>query len=222
MAFFEPDFLQFFMDLAPNNNKDWMDENRSRYENVVREPFKKFVDHMITVLAKDNPKLKDLDNKDCIFRINRDIRFAKDKQPYKLNVSALVCVGGKKKHGEGVYFELSPEHLRVYNGIFQPDKDELYDLRNGISNNLVEFKKLYTSKDFKNTYGEIRGDQNKIIPKEFKESGEKEPLIYNKQFYFFKEFDPETILDDNLDTIIADTYSASRPMEKFFSQFVKR
>ncbi len=114
MAFFDPDFIQFFKDLAPNNNKDWFDENRKRYETIVREPFKSFVDHMISELHKVNPKFTDLTNKDCIFRINRDIRFSKDKTPYKMNVSALVAVGGKKNYmGEGVYFELGPEHVRV-------------------------------------------------------------------------------------------------------------
>ena len=100
MAFFEKDFLDFFIELAPNNNKDWFDLNRHRYANSVREPFKKFVSHMIENMSKDMPELKDLEPKDCTFRVNRDIRFSKDKTPYKLRMSALITPGGKKKRAE--------------------------------------------------------------------------------------------------------------------------
>jgi uncharacterized protein (TIGR02453 family) len=223
MAFFEPDFIQFFKDLAPNNNKDWFDENRSRYENTIREPFKDFVDHMIKVLSTENPQLKDLQNKDCIFRINRDIRFSKDKTPYKMNVSAAILVGGKKNYmAEGTYFELGPEHVRVYGGLYELDKDSLLQLREGIAANSDEFKKLYSDKEFESLFGHIRGDQNKIIPKELKPAGEIEPLIYNKQFYFFAEYSPEVLLEKDFDKLILNAYKTARPLEQFFSKLLKR
>lgn len=223
MAFFNPDFIQFFKDLAPNNNKDWFDENRSRYENNIREPFKAFVDHMIKELSKENSGLKDLLNKDCIFRINRDIRFSKDKTPYKMNVSAAIFVGGKKNHmGEGVYFEMGPEHFRVYGGLYELDKDSLLQLREGLANNLKEFKSLYTDKKFESLFGHIRGEQNKIIPKDLKPAGEVEPLIYNKQFYFFAEFPPEVILEKDFDKIILNAYKTAKPIEQFFSKLLNR
>jgi uncharacterized protein (TIGR02453 family) len=223
MAFFNPDFIQFFKDLAPNNNKDWFDENRSRYENNVREPFKAFVDHMIAELSKENPKMKDLLNKDCIFRINRDIRFSKDKTPYKMNVSALINVGGKKNYlGEGVYIELGPEHFRVYGGLYDVDKDTLLQVREGIAANPAEFKKLYSDKKFESLFGTIRGEQNKVIPKELKAAGEIEPMIYNKQFYYFAEYSPEKILDNDLDKTIIKAYQTAKPIEQFFSKILKR
>jgi uncharacterized protein (TIGR02453 family) len=223
MAFFDPDFIQFFKDLAPNNNKDWFDINRSRYESIIREPFKKFVDHMISVLAAENPQLKDLQNKDCIFRINRDIRFSKDKTPYKMNVSAAVFVGGKKAYSaEGVYFELGPEHVRIYGGLYEMSKEELLQVREGIAANQKEFKKIYSAPTFEGVFGEIRGEKNKIIPKELKEAAETEEMIYNKQFYYFAEFPPEKLLDDNFDKTIVEIYKAGRPMEQFFSKILKR
>ncbi len=223
MAFFDPDFLQFFKDLAANNNKDWFDLNRSRYENVVREPFKSFVDQVISNLSKVNPGFKDLQNKDCIFRINRDIRFSKDKTPYKLNVSALVAVGGKKNYmGEGVYFELGPEHVRVYSGLYEIDKDSLQIAREGIMANLAEFKKLYSDKKFESTFGHIRGEQNKIVPKEFREAVDKENLLLNKQFYYFAEFEPEKLLEKDFDQTILSIYEIARPMEQFFTKILNR
>lgn len=218
MAFFTKDFLDFFIELAPNNNKDWFDINRNRYKSSVKEPFKEFVQHMIDLMSKEDKAYRDLEAKDCIFRINRDIRFSKDKTPYKLMVSALITPGGKKRKGEssqGVYFELGPEHVRVYGGIYEADKDDLYDIREGIANNLSKFKKLYTDSEFVKSYGEIHGAKNKIIPKEFKEAAEHEPLIYNKQWYFYTDFEPEAVLRDDLDQLIIKSHKAAKPLKDF-------
>jgi uncharacterized protein (TIGR02453 family) len=223
MAFFQKDFLDFFIELAPNNNKDWFDQNRKRYENSVKEPFKKFVNHIISKLAEIDPTFKELEAKDCIFRINRDIRFSKDKQPYKMQVSAVVSPLGKKSKAiNGVYFELGPEHLRVYGGVYEIDKDDLLTVREGIAENIAEFQKTYNNPLFVKTFGELKGEKNKIIPKELKLAAEKEPLIFNKQWYFYTQFEPERILFDNLDETIINCYKAGRPVEEFFNKLIKK
>ncbi len=223
MAFFQKDLLDFFIELAPNNNKDWFDLNRKRYENSVKEPFKKFVNHIISKLAEIDPTFKELEAKDCIFRINRDIRFSKDKQPYKMQVSAVVSPLGKKSKAiNGVYFELGPEHLRVYGGVYEIDKDDLLTVREGIAENIAEFQKTYNNPLFVKTFGELKGEKNKIIPKELKLAAEKEPLIFNKQWYFYTQFEPETILFDNLDETILNCYKAGRPVEEFFNKLIKK
>ena len=223
MAFFEKDFLDFFIELAPNNNKDWFDLNRKRYEDSVREPFKAFVAHIISEISKKDKAFVGLEPKDCIFRINRDIRFSKDKTPYKMRVSAVVAPEGKKSRAiNGVYFELGPEHLRVYGGIYELDREDLLTVREGIAADPKKFKKLYNTKAFKEMYGEFLGQKNKIIPKHLKEAAEEEPLIFNKQWYFYTQFDPEMILSDDLDKIILDCYKVGQPIEKFFNDLIKR
>lgn len=223
MAFFDKDFIRFFIELAPNNNKDWFDKNRSRYEQVVREPFKAFVQHMIDLISKKNPEFRDLEPKDCIFRINRDIRFSKDKTPYKTMVSAVIAPEGKKSKAiNGVYFELTPEHVRVYGGVYDVDREDIMAIREGIAENQEEFKKLYNDPGFRKVYGTILGDKNKVIPKELKEDAEKEPLIYNKQWYFYTEFKPEQILKDDLDKKIIDCFRVGKPIEDFFNSLIKR
>jgi uncharacterized protein (TIGR02453 family) len=211
------------MDLAGNNNKDWFDQNRKRYEVNVKDAFKNFVTHIITKLAEEDPAFKELEASSCIFRINRDIRFSKDKTPYKMNVSAVVAPEGKKSKAiNGVYFELGPEHVRVYGGVYEIDKDDLLTVREGIAKNPEKFKKLYSDASFKNVFGEILGEKNKVIPKELKEAAEKEPLIYNKQWYFYKQFEAEVVLSENLDQLILDCYKAGQPVEKFFNELIKR
>ncbi|MEN9442051.1 MAG: hypothetical protein RLZ33_2128 [Bacteroidota bacterium] len=223
MAFFTPDFLQFFIELAPNNHKDWFDLNRKRYEKSVKEPFKDFVEHMIKEIAKTDASFKDLEAKDCIFRINRDIRFSKDKTPYKMNVSAVVAPEGKKsKAVNGVYFEFGPEHVRVYGGIYEIDKDDLLTVREGIANDLKGFQEAYSNPRFKKVFGTILGEKNKVIPKELKEAAEKEPLIFNKQWYFYAQFDAETVLDPKLDQLLLDCFEAGKPVEHYFNKLIKR
>lgn len=219
---FTPDFLNFFIELAPNNNKDWFDQNRSRYEKNVKEPFKYFVQQLITEFSKMDPKFKETEPKDCIFRINRDIRFSKDKSPYKLQVSAVISPEGKKSRAiDGIYIELTPEHVRVYGGVYEVDKDDLQSIRKGIAKNLNEFRKLISNQDFRNVFGELRGEKNKVLPKELKNAGEQEPLMYNKQWYFFTEFDPEIILEQDLIKRVIEVYKVARPVEQFFNRFIK-
>lgn len=223
MAFFTPDFLQFFIELAPNNHKDWFDLNRKRYEKSVKEPFKEFVEHIIKEIAKTDASFKDLEAKDCIFRINRDIRFSKDKTPYKMNVSAVVAPEGKKsKAVNGIYFEFGPEHVRVYGGIYEIDKDDLLTVREGIANDLNGFQEAYSNPRFKKVFGTILGEKNKVIPKELKEAADKEPLIFNKQWYFYAQFDAETVLDPKLDQLLLDCFEAGKPVEHYFNKLIKR
>ena len=223
MSFFSPDYLQFFIELAANNNKDWFDLNRKRYEQNVKKPFTVFVQHIIDQLAKNDPTFKELEAKDCIFRINRDIRFSKDKSPYKMMCSAVVAPEGKKsKAVNGVYFEFGPEHMRVYGGVYEIEKEDLESVREGIAQDILKFQKAYQNPIFEKTFGEILGDKNKVLPAHLREAASIEPLIFNKQWYFYTQFEPETILKENLDEIVMNCYEAGRPVESYFNELIKR
>lgn len=218
MSHLSPDFLEFFKELAPNNNKDWFDENRKRYHESVKKPFEEFVTAMINEMRKTDESLN-ITYKDCIFRINRDIRFSKDKSPYKLNRSAFISNAGKKEKAiPGLYFELSPEHARVYTGVYQPDKEQLYAIREEIMENGKEFEKIISEKKFKATFGDILGDKNARLPKEFQAAAEKQSLLYNKQLYVYTTFEPEEILQEGFEKKIVETYKIAEPFAKFLSK----
>ena len=222
MADFTKDYLDFFIELAGNNNKDWFDINRKRYELSVKKPFQLFVQRLIDHFALANPAFNELTPSECIFRINRDIRFSKDKAPYKMMCSAVITPMGKKSPFiHGVYFELGPEAVRVYGGLYDINKDDLLLIREGIAENLSTFKLLKTAPEFCAVYGEIQGTKNKIIPKELRDAAEKEPLIFNKQLFFMAEFDAELILSDELFGTIITCYKAGEPLELFFNQFIQ-
>lgn len=223
MAFFSKDYLDFFIELAPNNNKEWFDANRKRYESSVKKPFSAFVQHLIGFFEKHDKRLKDLDAAACIFRVNRDIRFAKDKSPYKLFCSAVIAPNGKKSDAvHGIYFELGPESLNVYGGIYEIDKDNLLLVREGIAAHGAEFRKLIADKAFTDVFGEIRGEKNKLLPADLKAAGEKEPLLFNKQWYYMAEFPAERVLSEDLDQLMERCYLAGKPLEDFFNQFIQR
>ena len=221
MAFFNSDYLLFFQELAQNNHKEWFDLNRPRYEKNVKVPFRDFTQVAIDTIAKSDPLFKDLLAKDCVFRINRDIRFSKDKIPYKTMCSAMISPNGKKSKAiNGIYFEFTPEHVRFYGGIYSIEKEDLYAVRAGIVANLKEFTALLEDAEFKKVYGQIRGEKNKIIPSEFREAANDQALIYNKQWYFFVEYPAEEILNDDVLNKLIHAYNVAIPIKQFFNQFI--
>ena len=217
MAHFTQDFLDFFNELAENNNKEWFDQNKKRYEKSVKNPFKNFVQLMIDRLNEFEPI--SITTSEAIFRINRDIRFSNDKTPYKTQVSAIISAGGKKdKTTPGIYFELSPRDVRVYSGAHMLDKDQLSNVRNYIAEHLDEFEKLINEKEFVSKFGGILGEKNKRIPKELEAAAEKQPLIFNKSFYYFAKFEPTDVLDENLANKLIEYYKITFGLKDFFTR----
>ncbi len=219
MAHFTPQYLTFFKELAQNNHRDWFQANKKTYEKEVKGPFKAFVQILIDRAGEIDPDIQ-IDPKDAIFRINRDIRFSQDKSPYKLFNSAIISTDGKSEKGRpgGFYVELAADHLRIYQGAYQLDKEPLQRLRELIVEKADTFASLIGEKTFKKTFGEIRGEKNKRIPKELQEAAEKQPLIYNKQFYYFTELPAETILKDDLVEIVLERFKIGKPVADFLAQ----
>lgn len=221
MKFFTSDFNKFFIDLAENNNRDWFHANKKRYEESVKEPFKAFTQEMITRINADDPEI-DVEPKNCIFRINRDLRFTKDKTPYKMKMGAVIAKGGKKDNtSPGVYFELSPEHVRIYGGVYQADKETLYRMREYMAKNTTSFNKILNNKDFTATFGELHGDKNKIIPKEFREAAEKQPLIFNKAFYYYTTLKPSLVAKEELCDVLMEKYFIGKEMKEFLAKAIE-
>lgn len=216
MPHFSQDYFDFFKELAANNNKDWFDLNRDRYKKSVKEPFDQFITDVINEVAKIDSSVT-ITYKEAVFRINRDIRFSKDKTPYKLNRSAIISPKGRKdKSFPGLYIELSPEHFRIYGGVYMPDKTQLYNIRETITSDPEALKKLTANKEFTELFSEVRGEKNKVIPKEFKEAGSTFDLIYNKQYYWFTELPLKVALQKDLIEKVIQVYKVNKPMMDYF------
>ncbi len=119
-----------------------------------------------------------------------------------------------------MYLEFGPEHVRIYGGLYMPSAAEIQKVREAIANNLDTFKAIINQDDFKNSYGKVRGEQQKRIPKEFKESSLKEPLILNKQWYYFVEFAPEMVLKNDLLDLVIKQYKYSFELKEFLRKAI--
>lgn len=216
MSYFTKNFTQFFKDLANNNNKDWFTENKKTYQKEVREPMIAFVEDVIKEMQKVDIGYDPVPHK-CLGRINRDIRFSKDKTPYNTHFYAHISKGPKESPIPGIAFRFGTDHSGIMSGYYQPSKEKLYDIRNKIANNLSEFNLLKTDKYFVKKYGTIQGDALKRIPKEWQEAYEKEELIANKQFYYVAHKKPEFVSSKNLLKEVIDHWHAARPMNDFLT-----
>ena len=219
MAYFTEDYLNFFKDLAANNNRDWFQANKKRFEASVKDPFLAFVAEIIDRTTKIDKRFE-ADPKKAVYRIYRDVRFSKDKTPYKMNMSAVIAPGGRKEGIgiPGMYLEMGAEHFRFYCGLYAPEKEVLYQVRQYIIKHSAQLNKLVSDKVFVDKFGELRGDKNKMLPKEFKEAAQKQPFVFNKQFYFFASLPPETILREDFGELVMEYFVDSEPMRNFLTK----
>jgi uncharacterized protein (TIGR02453 family) len=214
MSSFNPAFFKFFEQLEKNNHKEWFDANRPTYEKEVKEPFKKFVTLILNELAKDQPDiLKDASK--SIFRINRDIRFSKDKSLYKNHVGAVFSRSGTKDKRACYYLHLGAKEIFIGGGMYEVEKDYLEKIRQEIFYNNDAFKKIITEKNFKAYYGTIQGEKNKVLTPEYKDFAKEQPLIANKQFYYMGKLKKEDVLSKDFDKTVLKYFKAASKFNEF-------
>lgn len=220
MKYFTPDFFTFFDELSQNNNKEWFDAHRERYENDVKKPFRALVEEIIEKLSIDLPEINRNPSK-CIFRINRDIRFSKDKSPYKNNVAAVFNrIGTKDIDYPGFYIHIGQNELMIGGGKYFCSKPDIEKIRQEIYYNHADFKKLINDKKFKASFGEIQGEKNKVLPPDYKDFEKIEPLIANKQFWFYKNLTRQDVISNNFDQLILSHFHTALKMNNFLWETV--
>ncbi|WP_109695296.1 DUF2461 domain-containing protein [Chitinophaga deserti] len=161
--------LKFLKDLKLNNNKAWFDENKAAYL-AAKEDFESLVQQLIDGLARIDPGMEGLVVKDCVFRIYKDVRFSKDKTPYKINMGASFTKGGKKSPLAGFYFHLEPGgHSMAGGGLWMPEPAALKKVRQEIDYNFAEFQRIVGAKDFIRLFGKVNGDSLKTAPQGYHE-----------------------------------------------------
>jgi uncharacterized protein (TIGR02453 family) len=147
--------VKFLKELKKHNNKPWFDANRKKYE-AAKADFTGFIQQVIDLHGKKDPSIQSLIAKDCLFRINRDTRFSKDKSPYKTNFGASINTGGRKAmNAAGYYFHLEPGACFTGGGLYMPMPDVLNKIRQEIDYNLADFKKIISAGKFKTIYGTL-------------------------------------------------------------------
>ncbi len=157
-----PSTLKFLKDLKKNNNKPWFEIHRKDYE-AAKKDFEQLIQSVIDTHGKKDKTISHLKAKDCMFRINRDVRFSKDKSPYKSNMGAYINRGGKKSLYGGYYFHCEPGQGFVGGGIWMPMPPELSKVRQEIDYNFAGLKKIISSKKFKAVYNNVSRNPEYVL-----------------------------------------------------------
>ncbi len=216
----QPQTLKFLTQLKKNNNKTWFDAHRAQYE-AARIDFSNFIQLVIDALQKTDTSIAGLTSKECLFRINRDVRFSKDKKPYKENFGAAISAGGRKSIYAAYYFHCSPGNSFVGGGLWMPDPNHLKKIRQEIDYNWEEFQSILKEKSFKKIFGDLYQGAEISLSRTPKGYQEDHPAI---EYLKLKSFIAETkITDEEMtkSTLHKKTIAAFESLQPLF-RFINR
>lgn len=168
--------VSFLKDLNRNNNKEWFEKNRSRYENAKAD-FLQMVQGVVKELGKKDADIAVLEPKKCLFRINRDVRFSKDKSPYKTNLGASFEKGGRISPYAAYYLHIEPGKSFVAGGIWMPDAERTKAIRQEIDYNWSEFSSIIQNKKFRTLFNDVDKSKEYSLTREPKGYEKDNPAI---------------------------------------------
>jgi uncharacterized protein (TIGR02453 family) len=202
--------LIFLNELSKNNNKVWFEANRDKYEKT-KDSFERFIDFIIDEFREPD-SLNGLTARECTSRIYRDIRFSKDKSPYKTNMWATIAPGGKKTMRMGYHVALQPQGRSIIaGGMWEPVTDQLLKFRQAIARDATQFKKIITAKDFVDYFGKIEGEKLKTVPQGFDKTHPELEILKLKQVVVVHYFSDEEVLASNFAQRVIAGCKAMRP-----------
>ena len=213
--------LQFLKQLKQNNSKEWFDVNRKNYE-IVKLDFIQLIDQIIQNFATKDASIAALTAKECIFRINRDVRFSKNKAPYKTNMGASINSSGKKSFTAGYYFHFEPGgNSFVGGGLYMAEPDKLKKVRQEIDYNWLEFHKILSGKKFKTQYGDLdKSDGMALIrePKGYEKENPAIEYIKLKSWVAVTPLTDKELTEQSLVKNICNAFEALQPMIVFLNR----
>ena len=175
--------LDFLKDLEANNSREWFDLNRDRYD-ATRKQFLVVAEQLIHDIRQFDDEVPVLNPKDCVFRIFRDVRFSKDKLPFKSNYGCFIARGGKKSGFAGYYLHIQPGECFLSGGIYMPLPEYLQAIRQEIYYHPQNYIDLIEDKSFKTTYTLEYSNKLKTAPKGYPKDWEFLDLIRNRNYAF--------------------------------------
>lgn len=212
--------LQFLTELAENNNKEWFHANRSVYEEN-RDKMLFITEVLINEIRKFDDSITALDPKDCMFRIFRDIRFSKDKRPYKTNFGSFIAKGGRKSMNPGYYFHIEPGNSFVGGGVYMPPAEPLKAVRNYLAGHGNEFLEIINEKSFRKYFPEMYDHKLKTAPKGFPKDHVYINLLRYKSFVFSKKLSDEDITGDKFLETTINSFKQLYRVNTFLSEALK-
>ena len=212
--------LKFLSQLAKNNDKSWFDENRKLYEEARKE-YMDLIDEVILQLKKSDPAIGEQTAKSSIFRINRDVRFSKDKSPYKTNFGASINAHGRKSMMPGYYVHVEPGKSFIGGGLYMAEPAMIKKVRQEIDYNFEEFQSILKSSSFKKTYKDIYdGKDVKLsrVPQGYEKDNPAAEYLKLKSWIVMKEVPDEYMTDPKAASKIVKDLEAMQPLLAFLNK----
>lgn len=212
--------LHFLQDLVCNNNKEWFEDHKDVYLHAKKE-FESFVAHMIQKAHEVDPDIKGLEAKKCTFRIYRDVRFSKDKTPYKSNFGAFINPGGKKSPYAGLYIHVEPDASFIAGGTV-PNPKILPAIRTHINQHPAQFEQILHTPEIEKHFGSLQTEKLKRAPKGFDNDSPHVDLLKYKHYALTHKIEDEFWLAPNCENEIARLFSIVYPFNQFINQGLKK
>lgn len=209
--------LDFLTELKENNRKEWIEENRPFLE-MAKEEFKSLVSDLLEEMKQFDSSLALLTAKDCIFRMNRDVRFSKDKSPYKIWMSAVMAEEGRKSLNAVYYLHLQPgNETMLAGGIYQPVGEQIRKIRQEVDYNAGELKQIVSSPAFQKFFKEIQGDKLSRAPKGYSPDHPNIEFLKLKSFLAIRTFPDREVVAPDFITEVMDSFRAVQPLKEFLN-----
>lgn len=214
----QPSTLEFLNLLKKNNKREWFEKNRLKYESAL-DDVHSFLAKLIEASSVFDTSLSGLTPKNTLMRIYRDVRFSKNKEPYKNNFGASLSKGGKKMAFAGYYLHLEPGKSFIAGGMHMPEPDKLFKVRQEISYNTKEFKKIIENKSFKKYFHQMwDGDKLKTAPKGFPKDHPEIELLKFKSYMVTHDFNDKQVLDKNFLKSCLAVFKEIKPLNDFLNR----
>lgn len=212
----KPSTLDFLRDLAAHNDRDWFKDQKHRYE-AARENMMQVAEDLFDAMS-EHDNLVPTEGKKMIFRIYRDVRFSKNKAPYKDHLSGSLKRATDELRG-GYYFEVKPGNTSFLGGGFwAPNKEDLLRMRTAIADDDEPMREIMAAPAFKKLFGEFRGAQLKTAPKGFPKDHPAIDLLRYKSFVLYRHFTDDQVLSDSYIDLLVEGYQAMRPFFDYMSE----
>ncbi len=220
-AGFSRDFFAFFTDLAKNNNREWFTENKDRYRTTVVEPMCGFIEAMAPRLAKISPHYvaDPRPNGGSMFRIYRDVRFSKDKRPYKEHGACQFRhEAGKDAHAPGFYVHMAPDGVVYGGGTWKPPKPELERIRNAIAGDAAGWSKVVGDKALVECFGAVMGDGLKRPPRGFDPDHPHIEDIKRQSYFAMHHTDAAEAMRPDFADRVEHAFRSATPLMRFLTK----
>jgi uncharacterized protein (TIGR02453 family) len=208
--------LGFLDELSRNNNKAWFDSHRPPYE-IARAAFEQFINNLIDEFRVSD-HLEGLSAKVCVARIYRDVRFSRDKSPYKTNLAAMIAPGGWRSTRQGYYISIgAQEQSMVAGGLYNPSAEQLNRFRQAIDKDAAPFKKLTQARTFMDAFNTVEGNRLKTSPKGFDRTHPEIALLQLKQITVVHRFSEREVLGHDFIGKVAGVCRAMKPFLNYMT-----